>query len=80
MLVSSYQVIRFHSILDGTTNELRVLKSTSEPYRRLLAKLVPNLVDRRRRVVSATDPHGRILGVLDRSRYFFFKVARQLYS
>jgi hypothetical protein len=30
--------------------------------------------------VSATDPNGRILGFLDRSRYFFFHVAPQLYS
>jgi hypothetical protein len=28
----------------------------------------------------ATDPHGRILGFLDRSLYFFFQVAPQLYS
>jgi hypothetical protein len=26
------------------------------------------------------DPYGRILGFVDRSRYFFFKVAPQLYS
>jgi hypothetical protein len=32
------------------------------------------------RVVSTTDPHGRILGFLDRSRYYFFEVAPQLYS
>jgi hypothetical protein len=32
------------------------------------------------RVVSVTDPYGRILGFLDRSRYFFFQVAPQLYS
>jgi hypothetical protein len=31
-------------------------------------------------VVSLTDPYGRILGFLDRSRYFFFQVAPQLYS
>jgi hypothetical protein len=31
-------------------------------------------------VVSVTDPYGRILGFLDRSRYFFFQVAPQLYS
>jgi hypothetical protein len=24
-------------------------------------------------VVSAEDPHGRIIGFLDRSRYFFFQ-------
>jgi hypothetical protein len=31
-----------------------------------------------RRVVSTTDPHGRILGFLDRSRYYFFQVAPRL--
>jgi hypothetical protein len=31
-------------------------------------------------MVSATDPPGRILGFLDRSRYYFFQVAPQLYS
>jgi hypothetical protein len=31
-------------------------------------------------VVSVTHPYGRILGFLDRSRYFFFQVALQLYS
>jgi hypothetical protein len=30
-------------------------------------------------VVSSTDPHGRILGFLDQSRYCFFQVAPQLY-
>jgi hypothetical protein len=44
------------------------------------ATLVPTFADRRCLVVSATDPHGRILGFLDRSRYFFFQVAPQLYS
>jgi hypothetical protein len=31
-------------------------------------------------VVSVTDPYGRILHSLDRSRYFFYQVAPQLYS
>jgi hypothetical protein len=31
-------------------------------------------------VVSVTDPYGRILGFLDGSRYFFLKIALQLYS
>jgi hypothetical protein len=44
------------------------------------AKLVPTFADRECRVVSATDRHGRILGFLDRSRYYFFQVALQLYS
>jgi hypothetical protein len=31
-------------------------------------------------VVIATNPYGRILGFLDRSRCFFFQVPPQLYS
>jgi hypothetical protein len=31
-------------------------------------------------VVSVTDPYGSILDFLDRSRYFFFPLAPQLYS
>jgi hypothetical protein len=31
-------------------------------------------------MVSVTDPYGRILGFLDRGRYFFFEVALQLHS
>jgi hypothetical protein len=31
-------------------------------------------------VVSVTDPYGHILVFLDRSHYFFFRVATQLYS
>jgi hypothetical protein len=31
-------------------------------------------------VVSVTEPYGRVLGFLDRSRYFFFQVAPQSYS
>jgi hypothetical protein len=58
-------------------------ESTSELYRpsdrRLSAKLVPTFVDRGCQVVRFTNPYGRILGFLDRSRYFFFQVAPQLY-
>jgi hypothetical protein len=50
----------------------------SELYRssdRLLsAKLVPTFADRKCRVVSTTDPYGRILGFLDRNRYFSSKL------
>jgi hypothetical protein len=45
----------------------------------LSAKLVRTFADRRCRVVSATDPHNRIFGFLDRSRYYFFQVAPELY-
>jgi hypothetical protein len=58
-------------------------ESASELYRpsdrRLSAKLVPTFADRGCHVVSVTDPYGRILDFLDRSRYFFCQVA-QLYS
>jgi hypothetical protein len=36
---------------------------------------VPTFAERGCRVVSATDPHGRILGFIDRSRYYFFQAA-----
>jgi hypothetical protein len=39
-----------------------------------------NFMYRECRVVSTTDPHGRILGFLDRSSYFFFQIAPELYS
>jgi hypothetical protein len=45
----------------------------------LSAKLVPTFSDRGCHVVSVTDPHGNIHGFLDRSHYFFFQVAPQLY-
>jgi hypothetical protein len=48
--------------------------------RRLSAKLVSSFADRWCHVVSMTDPYDGILGFLDRSRYFFFQVAPQLYS
>jgi hypothetical protein len=41
---------------------------------------MPTFGDSGCHVVSVTDPYGRILGFLDRSRYFFFEVALQLYS
>jgi hypothetical protein len=59
-------------------------ESASELYRMsdrcLSARLLPTFADRRCRVVSVTDPYGRILRFLDRSRYFFLQVASQLYS
>jgi hypothetical protein len=58
--------------------------SARELYRprdcRLSVNLVPTSADRRYHVVSATDPYGHILGFLDRSRYYFFQVATELYS
>jgi hypothetical protein len=52
-------------------------ESPSELYRpsdrRLPAKLVPTFAEGGCYVVSVTDPYGRILGFLDRRRYFSFK-------
>jgi hypothetical protein len=45
-----------------------------------LVKLVPTFVQRECYMVSVTDTYDRILGFLDRSCYFFFQVAPQLYS
>jgi hypothetical protein len=39
-----------------------------------------SFADRGCHVVSVTNPYGRILGFLDRSRYFCFQVALQLHS
>jgi hypothetical protein len=52
-------------------------ESASELYRpsnrRLSAKWLPTFEDRGCHVFSVTDPYGRILGFLDRSRYFSIK-------
>jgi hypothetical protein len=51
--------------------------SASELYRpsdrRLSAKWYSTFADRGWHVVSVTDPYGRILGFIDRSRYFSIK-------
>jgi hypothetical protein len=47
---------------------------------RLPAMLVPNFADIESHVVKVTDPYGRNLVFLDRSPYFLFQVAYQLYS
>jgi hypothetical protein len=69
---------------DISTQQTPCPESEGEPYRssdrRLSVKLVPNLRIERCCVVSKSDPYGRILGFLDRSRYYFFQVASQLYS
>jgi hypothetical protein len=39
----------------------------------LVGELIANFCDRGCHVVSMTDPYGRILGFLDRSRYFSIK-------
>jgi hypothetical protein len=64
-----------------TNNKLCSLSELYRPsYRCLSANLVPTFADRGCCVVSTTNPYGRIIGFLDRSHYFFFQVAPQLYS
>jgi hypothetical protein len=46
----------------------------------LSVKSVSIFADKGCCVMSVMDPYGRILGFLNRSRYFFFQVAPQLYS
>jgi hypothetical protein len=59
-------------------------ESANELYRpsdrRLLAKLVLTFADSGRHVVSVMNPCCRILGFLNKSRYFFFQAAPQFYS
>jgi hypothetical protein len=80
-----------HHALTKQHTELQTNKQTNswprcagELYRprgrSLSANLVPIFAGRGCRVVSVTDPYGRILGFVYRSRYFFFLVDPQLYS
>jgi hypothetical protein len=62
--------------------KLRVLSPRTNYTNRATAacrqKLVPPIADKGCHVASATDPHDRILGLLDRSRYYFFQANPQL--
>jgi hypothetical protein len=46
----------------------------------LVDEVSAKFAESRYHVVSVMDPNGRILDFLDRSRYFFYQVASQLYS
>jgi hypothetical protein len=79
----------FHGLgsADSYLNIISIIpspESASKLYRpsdlHLCLKLVPTFADRGCHVVSVTDSYGCILGFLNRSRYFFFQVASQLYS
>jgi hypothetical protein len=63
-------------------NSVSLIRERTMPTERppLVSEVNANFGDSGCRVVSATDPHGRILGFLDRSRCFFFQIAFQLYS
>jgi hypothetical protein len=59
-------------------------RSASELYRPsnycLLVRLVPTFADTGCCMVSTMDTYGRVLAFLDRSHYYFFQIAPQLYS
>jgi hypothetical protein len=60
---------------------VRVRERTIPTWRQpLVGELVTTFADRGCHVVRLPDPYGRILGSLDRSRYFFFQAAPLLYS
>jgi hypothetical protein len=63
------------------TNSVALVRERNIPTGRppLTTKLVPTFADSVYQVVSATDPHGRIPGFLDRSHYSSFQAAPQLY-
>jgi hypothetical protein len=63
-------------------NSVALVRKRTIPTERppLVGEVSANFADRGCRIVSATDPHGRIIGFLDRSRYYFFQVAPQFYS
>jgi hypothetical protein len=63
-------------------NSVALVRERTIPTERppLVGEVSANFADRGCHVVSVTDSYGRILGFLDRSRYFIFQVAPQLYS
>jgi hypothetical protein len=72
-----YTVVAINTSVLNKTKKTPWSESASELYRqsdrRLSAKWLPTSADRGCHVVSVTDPSGRILGFLDRSRYFSIK-------
>jgi hypothetical protein len=80
----SHKALGFTQPLTQTSTRTPWPESASELHRpsdrSLSAKLVSTFADRRCHVVRVMNSYGRILGFLDRSRYYFFQVAPQLYS
>jgi hypothetical protein len=69
----------FHVLL----NSMAWVRERTIPTERppLVGEVIVNFfADRGCHVVTVTDPYCRILGFIDRSRYFFYQVAPQLYS
>jgi hypothetical protein len=64
------------------TNSVAIICERTVPTEQapLVGDVMPTFADTGCCVVSPTDPCGRILGFIDRSRYVSFLVAPQLYS
>jgi hypothetical protein len=75
-------ILGFSVILQRKINSVAWVRKRTIPteWPPLVGEVSANYTDRGYHVVSVTDPYDRILGFLDRSRYFFFQVAPQLYS
>jgi hypothetical protein len=75
-------ILRTNNNNNSNNNSITLVRERTIPTERLRlsVKLVPTSVDRGCLVVNAADPYRSNLDFLDRSRYFFFKVAPQLYS
>jgi hypothetical protein len=75
--VQSFVTVRMVRHKQTTNKQTPWSESASELYRpsdrRLSAKRLPTFVDKGCHVVSVTDPFGRTLGFLDRSRSFSIK-------
>jgi hypothetical protein len=59
------------------TNSVAIVRERTIPTERpsFIGEVTDKFADRECHVVSVTDPHSRILGFLDRSRYFFLRIA-----
>jgi hypothetical protein len=73
----SFRLIFLKTELRGLSPNERTVPTERSPF---VGEVSAKFADRGCQAVSVTDPYGRILGFLDRDRYFFFQVAPQLYS
>jgi hypothetical protein len=72
------KLVKNCTIENKQTNSVSSVRERTIPTER--TPLVGQLLQIECRVDSATDHHGRNLNFLDRSRYFSFQAAPQLYS
>jgi hypothetical protein len=69
-----------HNNNNNSNNNKFLGPSPRANYADQATALVPTFADRGCHVVGVTDPYSINLGFLDRSCYFFFRAAPQLYS